>query len=82
MSGLTEREISLLTAAVREHDPAAELLVEKLGHEPLTVDERERLRGAVLSEMLNHLDENSEPSPLGSELDDLIGALHGYAIDE
>jgi hypothetical protein len=54
--------MSLLVAAVRTHDPDAEFLIGKLGNEPLTDDERERLRGALADELVAAgLDEHDEP---------------------
>ena len=83
MPGLTERQMWLLVASVRKHDPDAEFLIGKLGIELLTVDERERLRKALADELVAAgLDENDEHTSLGKELDDIIGALHAYAPDD
>ena len=51
-------------------------LVIRLGHEPLSDDQREHLREALADELLAAgLRDDGEPNVLGVKLDDLIGRL-------
>jgi hypothetical protein len=75
---LSANMTALLRNVVERHSPDLVTLIDILGVRPLTKDDREALRGAVASELTitsGALDSESEPTPFGLQLEELIDAL-------
>jgi len=73
---LSERDRELLVSAVEKWAPELQPLLSILGQRELNQDERENLRGALLSEMVaSGLDDKDNATAYGKELDDVIGRL-------
>ncbi len=67
---------ALLQNVLERHGPDLIPLIDILGAYPLTMDDREVLRGAVADELIsNGLDSKDEPTPFGLQLEELIDAL-------
>jgi hypothetical protein len=67
---------ALLRVVLGRHQPSLLSIVDSLGTTPLTSEQREELRHALVDEMCQvGLEKNGEPNELGRRLDDLIGLL-------
>jgi hypothetical protein len=76
---LTQDEQKLLHHAVAEHNAELLPLLSEVGHRPLTSDEREELRGALVEELTSAgLRADDEPTDYGRQVDDLIGRLAAF----
>ncbi len=72
---LPDDAVSLLLEAI-SYNPPLESIVAKLGHIPLTPEEREQLREAVADEICRSgLNEQGGPNRRGAALDQLIDIL-------
>ena len=79
MTTLTQDERELLHRAVAAHQVGLLPLLPQVGLRPLTGDEREELRGALVEEMTSAgLSADDEPTDYGRCLDDLIGRLAAF----
>jgi hypothetical protein len=79
---LKTSELMLIRQAVSKHAPSLLPIVDILGVTPLTSEQREGLRGALASEMVETgLNKDSEPNERGLLLDGLITRLW-YFSDE
>jgi hypothetical protein len=73
---LKAEDLDLLRTTILRRQPDLISLVDSLGQQPLTDDQRELLRDVLLKEFLEvGLEPNDEPNKLGIKLDDLIGLL-------
>lgn len=76
MTTLTQDEQELLHRAVTAHNPQLLYVLSEIGQRPLTIDEREELRGALAEELTAAgLNVEDEPTPYGLELEHLIDVL-------
>jgi len=79
MATLAQDERELLHHAVAERQAELLPLLSQVGLRPLTGDEREELRGALVEEMTSAgLRADDEPTDYGRRLDDLIGRLAAF----
>jgi hypothetical protein len=73
---LTADQVRLLAELVTQRAPILERVLARLGHEPLTDDNREALREVVAAEICDRgLDAEDEPNQYGRTLEHLIDAL-------
>jgi len=78
-SRLDAEETALLRRVVRQRYPRLLGALEGLGKVPLTEEQREGIRQALLEELLETgLQADDEPNERGEELDLLIGKLGSY----
>jgi len=79
MKQLTLDEFNLLKQIVERRNILKLSLVNLLGRQNLTEDEREDLRGILLEEMLSDgLDPCDEANEYGRTIDQLIGKIGSY----
>ncbi len=73
---LRPEDLVLLRATIQKQQPELLPLLDLLGVQPLTEDQREALREALADEFVETgLMDDSEPNARGRHLDDIIGTL-------
>jgi hypothetical protein len=73
---LRTEERRLIAAVIEKRRPELCHIIAELGSRPLSIEEREALREALVDEMIEiGLDRNDEPTGHGRLLDELIGRL-------
>jgi hypothetical protein len=73
---LNAKEEQLLREVVLKHRPELLLLLDLIGVQPLTKEQRERLRDPVATELVDEgFDENGSINSLGADLENLIDRL-------
>lgn len=79
MATLTQDEQELLRHVVAKRNVKLLPLLSEVGLRPLTNDEREQLRGALVEEFTSMgLRADDEPTDYGRQVDDLIGRLAAF----
>jgi len=69
-------ELALIRSTIQKRQPNLLPLLDLIGKQPLTEDQREALQNALLDEFLGTgLKDGDEPTEYGRQLDDLIGRL-------
>lgn len=73
---LRPEDLALLRSTIQKQQPELLPLLDLLGVQPLTEDQREALREALADELVETgLRDDSEPNARGRHLDDIIGRL-------
>jgi hypothetical protein len=73
---LNAKEEQLLREVVLKHRPELLLLLDLIDVQPLTKEQRERLRDPVATELVDEgFDENGSINSLGADLENLIDRL-------